>query len=155
MFIKCSSSFPEMAMMMMMIKEMFSDAWKKFTNQQTKKVSVSALGNLEKKNAQLPDYGCDNDTLTLTLTVYLCVNYQKKKNHSMSGRGGKSRKRRRRRKELLYIKKIRSDRPAGREKCKNRKLRLKIKIYNNKAWRKLFSHFHSTPLNYDSHISHN
>lgn len=52
-------------------------------------------------------------------------------------------------------KKIRSDRPAGREKCKNRKLRLKIKIYNNKAWRKLFSHFHSTPLNYDSHISHN
>lgn len=58
---------------------MFSDAWKKFTNQQTKKVSVSALGNLEKKNAQLPDYGCDNDTLTLTLTVYLCVNYQKKK----------------------------------------------------------------------------
>ena len=62
-------------------------------------MSVSALGNLEKKNAQLPDYGCDNDTLTLTLTVYLCVNYQKKKkNHSMSERG-------RRRKELLYIKK--------------------------------------------------
>lgn len=96
--------------------------------------------------------------MTHWLWLLLCICAwitRRKKNHWMNGRGGKSRKRRRRRKELLYIKKIRSDRPAGREKCKNRKLRLKIKIYNNKAWRKLFSHFHSTPLNYDSHISHN
>ena len=34
---------------------------------------------------------------------------------------------------IIHQKNIRSDRPAGREKCKNTKLRLKIKIYNNKV----------------------